>query len=135
MPPHVFWWVLAFVLVALELTTGTFYLLLYGTAAGAAGLVGWFELGMEWQLLTAAAIAVAGTLGLRRFRNRSGAVAPGLQDLDIGQTVVVERWDGSAGLVRYRGTEWDAEFEHDGVDTQRPLYIRAMRGSVLILGN
>lgn len=134
MPPHVFWWVLAFVLVALELTTGTFYLLLYGVAAGAAGLVGWLGLGAEWQLLAAAIIAVAGTFALRRWRN-PGSGGPGLQDLDIGQHVQVESWSEGRGQVRYRGTEWDAEAETPVVDPARPLYIRAIRGTVLIVGN
>lgn len=134
MPPHVFWWILAFVLVALELTTGTFYLLLYGLAAGAAGLVGWLGLGAEWQLLAAAIIAVAGTVGLRRWRNPSSG-GPGLQDLDIGQQVRVESWSDGRGQVRYRGTEWDAEAENPAVDPAKPLYIRAMRGTVLVVGN
>ena len=134
MPPHVFWWVLALVLVALELTTGTFYLLLYGVAAGAAGLVGWLGPGIEWQLLTAAVIAVAGTFVLRRWRN-SSIGGPGLQDLDIGQHVQVESWSEGRGQVRYRGAEWDAEAESAAVDPAKPLYIRAIRGTALIVGN
>ena len=134
MPPHVFWWILAGLLVALELTLGTFYLLLYGVAAAAAGLAGWLGLGIEWQLLAAAVIAVAGTYALRRWRNPSSG-GPGLQDLDIGQHVLVESWHDGQGQVRYRGTEWDAEAENPQVDAAKPLYIRAMRGTVLIVGN
>lgn len=134
MPPHVFWWVLALVLVALELTTGTFYLLLYGVAAGAAGLVGWLGPGIEWQLLAAAVIAVAGTFALRCWRN-SSIGSSGLQDLDIGQHVQVESWSEGRGQVRYRGAEWDAEAESAAVDPAKPLYIRAIRGTALIVGN
>ncbi len=134
MPPHVFWWVLALLLVALELTTGTFYLLLYGVAAGAAGLAGWLGMGVEWQLLVAAAIAAAGTFALRRWRNPSSG-GPGLQDLDIGRQVQVESWSAGRGQVRYRGTEWDAEAENAAVDPARPLYVRAIRGTMLVVGN
>ena len=38
MQAYVAWWILAAVLVGVELTSGTFYLLLYGLAAAAAGV-------------------------------------------------------------------------------------------------
>lgn len=41
MQAYLLWWVLAAVLVGVELTSGTFYLLVYGVAAAAAGGVAW----------------------------------------------------------------------------------------------
>ena len=38
MQAYVAWWILAAVLVGVELTSGTFYLLVYGLAAAAAGV-------------------------------------------------------------------------------------------------
>jgi membrane protein implicated in regulation of membrane protease activity len=134
MSAYVIWWIVAFALVAAELTTGTFYLLVYGIAAAAAGIAAWLGLGFIAQLVIATVIGIAGTLALRKWR-RAEATGTDLQDLDIGHSVVVETWQGSKGQVRYRGAVWDAEAASPEVDTAKPLYIRAMRGSVLVVGN
>lgn len=135
MQGHVFWWILAAVLVGTELATGTFYLLVYGLAAAAAGVAAWLGAGFIAQLVTAGVIAVAGTLALRRWKRSTGHPESTVQDLDIGQTVQVESWQGTRGQVRYRGALWDAEAESAEVDTGRPLVIRAVRGNTLVLGN
>ncbi len=133
MSTYVIWWIVAFALVALELTTGTFYLLVYGIAAAAAGIAAWLGLGLVAQLVIAAAIGIAGTFALRKWR-RAESTNADLQDLDIGQRVAVESWQDGKGQVKYRGAVWDAEAAAE-IDTGKPLYIRAMRGSVLIVGN
>ena len=134
MSAYIFWWVLSFVLVGIELTTGTFYLLVYGIAAAAAGIAAWLGMGMVAQLVIAAAIGIAGTLALKKWK-RLEATDGDLLDLDIGQSVVIENWQGGKGQVKYRGAVWDAEATSPEVDTGKPLYIRAMRGSVLVVGN
>ena len=134
MSAYVIWWIVAFALVALELTTGTFYLLVYGIAAAAAGIAAWLGMGTVAQFVIAAMIGIAGTLALKKWR-RADATAADLQDLDIGQSVVIESWHGNKGQVKYRGAVWDAEAAGAEVDMAKPLYIRAMHGSVLIVGN
>ncbi len=134
MSAYIFWWVLAFVLVAVELTTGTFYLLVYGIAAAAAGIAAWFGMGTVAQLVIAAAIGIAGTVTLKKWK-RAEATDGDLQDLDIGHSVVIESWQDGKGQVKYRGAVWDAEAAGPDVDSGKPLYIRAMRGTVLIVGN
>jgi membrane protein implicated in regulation of membrane protease activity len=129
------WWILAAVLVGVELTSGTFYLLVYGVAAAAAGGVAWLGAGMVPQLLTAAAIAALGTLALRRWKRSTDHPESNVQDMDIGQAVQVESWQGGHGQVKYRGALWDAEAESASVDSTRPLVIRAFKGNTLILGN
>jgi membrane protein implicated in regulation of membrane protease activity len=134
MSTYIIWWILAFALVALELTTGTFYLLVYGLAAAAAGIAAWLGLGMVAQLVIAALIGIAGTLALKKWR-RAGATDEDLQDLDIGQAVTLENWNNGRGQVKYRGALWDAEAHDASVDSAKPLYIRAVRGNVLVVGN
>jgi membrane protein implicated in regulation of membrane protease activity len=134
MSAQIIWWILAFVLVAAELTTGTFYLLVYGLAASGGALVAWLGGGLFSQLLVAAMIGLAGTLALRRFRARKASDAV-LLDLDIGQPVSLESWQDMQGIVRYRGTQWQARAESAAFDRQRPLFIRAVHGSTLIIGN
>jgi membrane protein implicated in regulation of membrane protease activity len=135
MQAYVAWWILAAVLVGVELTSGTFYLLLYGLAAAAAGVAAWLGAGTLAQLVTAGAIAVLGTLALRHWKRSTGHPESTVQDMDIGQSVQVEFWQDGHGQAKYRGALWDAEAESAGVDTTRPLVIRAVRGNTLILGN
>ena len=65
MQAYVVWWIVAAVLVAVELTSGTFYLLVYGIAAVVAGLAAWFGAGVTAQLLIAAVIAARSALPAR----------------------------------------------------------------------
>ncbi|MBW8328432.1 MAG: NfeD family protein [Thiobacillus sp.] len=135
MQAYAVWWILAAVLVGVELTSGTFYLLVYGLAAAAAGLAAWLGAGLLAQLLTAGVIAALGTLALRHWKRNTDHPESTVQDMDIGQTVSVESWQDGRGQVKYRGALWDAEAESVGTDSTRPLVIRAVRGNTLVLGN
>jgi membrane protein implicated in regulation of membrane protease activity len=135
MQAYVVWWILAAVLVGVELTSGTFYLLVYGLAAAAAGVAAWLGAGLFVQLLTAGVIATLGTLALRYWKRSTAHPEYSLQNMDIGQTVWVESWQDGRGQVKYRGALWDAEAESAGVDSTHPLVIRAVKGNTLILGN
>ena len=135
MQAYVWWWIVGAVLVGVELTTGTFYLLVYGVAAVAAGIAAWLGLGWGAQFIAAAIIAVLGTLALRHWKRDTGHPESTVQDMDIGQLVQVETWQAGRGQVKYRGALWDAEAESLETDTSRPLRIRAVRGTLLVLGN
>lgn len=135
MQAHLWWWILAAALVGFELTSGTFYLLVYGVAAAAGGIAAWLGVGLVGQLLTAGVIAVLGTLALRHWKRGTDHTDSTVQDLDIGKSVQVESWQAGCGQVKYRGAVWDAEAESTDVDSSRPLVIRAVRGNTLILGN
>ena len=135
MQAHMWWWIVAAVLVGVELTRGTFYLLVYGVAAAVAGVVAWLGTGVVTQLLTAALIAVLGTLALRHWKRSTEHPESSVEDMDIGQPVLVESWQDGHGQVKYRGALWDAEAESASVDSTRPLIIRAVKGNKLVLGN
>jgi membrane protein implicated in regulation of membrane protease activity len=135
MQAYVGWWILAAVLVGVELTSGTFYLLVYGLAAAAAGLAAWLGAGLFVQLLTAGVIAALGTLALRHWKRSTSHPESSVQDMDIGQTVQVESWQAGRGQVKYRGALWDAEAASADVDSTRPLVIRAIKGNTLVVGN
>jgi len=135
MQAYVVWWILAAVLVGVELTSGTFYLLVYGLTAAAAGLAAWLGAGLFVQLLTAGVIAALGTLALRHWKRSTSHPESSVQDMDIGQAVQVESWQAGRGQVKYRGALWDAEAASDDVDSARPLVIRAIKGNTLVLGN
>jgi membrane protein implicated in regulation of membrane protease activity len=127
------WWIAAAALIAAELLTGTFYLLVIGLAVACGGIAAWFASGIAVQWLTAGVLGVAGTALLNRWKRQQGGGAkqPGL---DVGQMVRVETWgpNGTA-RVNYRGSTWDAELAGPDTPQAETMYIEAMRGSVLIL--
>ena len=136
MQPWFLWWILAAILVGIELTSGTFYLLIYGLAAAVAGVAAWLGAGVVVQLLVAALIAAGGTYALRRWKHgHNDQTDSALQGMDIGQRVQVESWLNGRGQVQYRGAVWEAEAESAQVDVAQPLRIRAVKGNTLIVGN
>lgn len=132
MPIYAYWFVLAFAFIAVEIFTGTFYFLMFAIAAVLAGVAAALGLGVALQYSIAAVAAVAGTLALHHLK-RSRKREPDA-GLDVGQSVKVLSWnaDGTA-RVYYRGAEWDAEPESADTPREGTFYIKAMRGSRLIL--
>lgn len=136
MQAWVIWWIAAAVLVGIELTTGTFYLLVYAVAAAVAGIAAWLNASLAVQLLIAALIAAGGTYALRRWKaSNSAHPDASVQGMDIGKSVLVESWSDGRGQVQYRGAVWEAEAESARVDSTQPLKIRAVKGNTLIVGN
>lgn len=132
---YIFWFLLALVLLGLEMATGTFYLLVLSIAAVVGGGAALLGLGATVQSVLAAMTSVAGIILLRRWRGaRTGDSST--QSLDTGHPVKVVSWrDNGMARVFYRGAEWDAELEAASTDREATLYIKSMRGSVLILSN
>ncbi|MDE3022673.1 MAG: NfeD family protein [Pseudomonadota bacterium] len=133
MTPYISWFLLALGLMALEMVTNTFYLLVMGIALAFGGLAALFGLGSPFQYMICAVAGIIGIVILRRMR-RDKAYIISNQSLDIGQQVQCITWrkDGTA-RVQYRGTEWEAEAESAATARDGPHYIKALRGSTLIL--
>jgi len=133
MAPYVYWFLLALGLIMLEMATGTFYMLVVGLALAVGGFAAYFGLSFPTQLTLSGLAGVAGTLILRRMRRDKVSTKPN-QSLDIGQAVQSVTWqlNGSARVV-YRGAEWAAEAESSDTPREGTLYIKALRGSTLIL--
>lgn len=130
---YIYWFLIALVLVGLEMATGTFYLLMIAIAMAAGGLVALLGATLRWQLMVSALMVIAGTIVLRRWK--SGQVEEVVSaSLDIGQPVRVIKWnDNGSARVLYRGAEWDAEPESADTPREETLYIAAVRGSGLVL--
>ena len=106
------WWIVAAVLVALELGSGSFYLLMLAVGAAAGALAGHLGLGPTGQWSSAAVVGAA-SVGLlyllRRGRPQRAPQSNRDLNLDIGSVLEVERWDAAGNArVRWRGTEWQA---------------------------
>lgn len=133
MQPYIVWFVLAFALVAAELLTNTFYLLVVAIGAAAGGLIAFTGLGFGIELAVAAVVTAAGIAVLRMMKIGPNSRRENTNfSLDVGQAVdVVERRPDGSLRVNYRGSQWDAEV--DGPYVTGPLFIRETRGSTLVL--
>lgn len=132
---YIYWFLLALVLLGLEMVTGTFYLLMVAVAMAVGGLAALLGLGIEWQLTLCAIAVIAGTIILRRWKSAQASETANAS-FDVGQPVKVLKWndDGSA-RVFYRGAEWDAELESADTPRDATLYIATVRGSSLVLAH
>jgi membrane protein implicated in regulation of membrane protease activity len=130
------WWLLAGVLVAAELLSGTFYLLMLALGAAGAALAAHGGAGFTAQLVTAAVVGGGATAAwhLRRARHPRSAPASANPDvnLDIGQRVHVDAWaeDGTA-RASYRGASWAVRWAGEGAAVPGEHVIVAIQGSEL----
>jgi len=127
------WLIAGFILIIVELVTGTFYLLVIGIAAFAGAGVAYAGGAFVWQALAAAAVAVAGVVWVQLVRK---SISPKrMQGLDVGQPAAFESWVNKStaqARVRYRDALWDAQVA--GETSGEPgeiLYITSVDGSTL----
>ncbi|MBE7416127.1 MAG: NfeD family protein [Ideonella sp.] len=132
------WWLAAGVLVAVELASGTFYLLMLAFGAAAGALAAHLGAGANTQMVIAALVGGGATAlwHFKRFRAPRSAPAEANPDvnLDIGQTVRVDAWaaDGTA-QVNYRGASWAVSFRGTGAPAPGEHTIVAVQGSRLMV--
>ena len=134
----VFWWVAAGLLVAVELATGTFYLLMI--ALGLAGAALAAHLGLSFAAQVAAACLLGGgtTVAWHLHRRRQPLPAPVAQNrdvnLDIGERVRVEAWAPDlTARVSYRGSAWSARLQPGAPAAAGEHIVSAVEGNWLIL--
>ena len=135
MSAWIWWMVLAFGLLILELVTGTFYLLVIAVAAAAGGLANLAGAPFTVQLVVAAAIGFGGALWLRRSRfGRQKTAGDDLQNLDVGQVVRIDSWSaGSTARAQYRGAEWDVLLAPGETPSPGDFVIQSVQGSRLVV--
>ncbi len=132
------WWLTAGILVAAELATGTFYLLMLAVGAAAGALAAHLGLAASAQVTMGAVVGSATTAiwHWRRLRHPPAAPAAHNADvnLDIGQRVHVAAWspEGTA-RVRYRGADWAVRWAGPGAAVPGALVIAAVHGAELQL--
>jgi len=135
MSSWIWWLVLAFGLLILELLTGTFYLLVIAVALAAGGIADLAGAPFTLQLAVAAVIGFAGSLWLRRSRlGRLTGEADALQNLDIGQVVRIDSWSAEhTARAQYRGAEWDVLLAPGETAAPGEFVIRSVQGSRLVV--
>ena len=138
MADSTFWWLLVGAAVAVELVTGTFYLLMISIGMAAAALAAHAGASMTVQLVTAAVLGGGSVAAWRSYKLRqpSPPQASANRDvnLDIGETVQVDAWlPNGTGSVKYRGAHWDTSLEPGAVAAPGSHTIVEVVGNRLIL--
>ena len=102
------WWIGFFVLLATELVTGTFYLLMAALGLAAAALLSYADTTLTQQL-TVAAVVSSGAVAVWHMAKGRQRTRSADTSMDIGQTVTVDAWQADATTrVHYRGADWTA---------------------------
>lgn len=132
------WWMLAGAAIALELFTGTFYLLMLAVGMAAAALSAHAGLGLTGQLVTAALVGSACVLGwyLVKRRRPSDPSVRALRsvNLDVGELLQIDDWrsDGTAS-VQYRGAQWTVIQRPGGEPTPGTYRVAELVGNRLMV--
>ena len=139
------WLVFGVVLLVIELTVGTTYILWPAVSAIAVGVLLFIAPGMGWELqmllffLLSVATLVLGRSHFQRFVK--GGEAADLNDPTVTlvgrQVRAVSDFTGTEGRVELGDTQWGARLEEAGdmpVSADTLLYVRAVRGATLVVG-
>jgi membrane protein implicated in regulation of membrane protease activity len=132
------WWVAAGVAVALELATGTFYLLMIALGLAAGALATYLGFGVSAQVIVAALIGGGATAywHWRRYNQPQSAPARENRDvnLDIGERVNVAAWAADrTARVQYRGSAWTARLAPGAMAAPGEHLVSAVEGNWLVL--
>ena len=130
------WWVLTGALVALELATGTFYLLMLALGAVAAAFAAMAGYNTNTQLVAAAIIGGLGVVMLGQWRKRQVTTDTEAHDqqLDLGAIVQVDAWDAlGTAQVKHRGATWTALLATGQTAAPGVYRIQGMAGNRLVL--
>ncbi|MFZ4288951.1 NfeD family protein [Variovorax sp. HJSM1_2] len=122
------WWLIAGAAVALELVTGTFYLLMLAVGFAAAALAAYAGAGLTTQLVVAGIVGGGSVVSWYFVRKRRGgknlpASANPNVNQDIGAAVYVDTWraDGT-GSTSYRGAQWTVALHDPSAQTSVGTY-------------
>ena len=132
------WWVAAGIAVAVELGTGTFYLLMIAVGLAAGALAAHAGAAEPLQFVVAAAVGggavAAWHLTQGRKAHRPTTRSDPDVNPDIGELVHVDAWeaDGSAS-VQYRGSTWTARLQPGAAAQPGEHRVAAVEGNWLVL--
>jgi membrane protein implicated in regulation of membrane protease activity len=133
------WWVLAGSIVAVELLTGTFYLLMISFGFVAAALAAHAGASITIQFVVAAIFGGGFVVAWRRYRRSQPTEPPASANpdvnLDIGEVLQVDEWlPDRTSKVKYRGAIWSVALSESSAEPTRGQYrVIEVVGSRLIV--
>ena len=133
-----FWWMAAGAAVAIELTTGTFYLLMIALGLASGAVAAYFGLSSTMQIVDAALIGSGATALWHWSRKRHPRSQPARENrdvnIDIGEMVQVAEWaTDRTARVTYRGTGWTARLQPGCAVSIGPHQVIAVEGNWLVV--
>ncbi len=133
------WWLLAGVAVAVELVTGTFYLLMLAVGMIAGALAAHLGASLMVQIVVSALVGGGAVVAwhFKRSKDPKPAAAHANRDvqMDIGETVHVQQWNEDAtASVKYRGAQWTVELADHETAPQPGLFkVKELNGNRLVV--
>jgi membrane protein implicated in regulation of membrane protease activity len=132
------WWLLAGTAVAVELATGTFYLLMLAIGLAAAAIAAYLGVPLTAQLVVAAVVGGGAVAGwhFKRSREPQAPHASANRDvnLDIGEVVHISHWDPDGTTsIKYRGANWTAIPVEGAILVAGPHRVREVIGNRLVV--
>ena len=133
------WWLIAGGLVAAELASGTFYLLMLAIGASAAAISAHLQLSLTFKILVGSVVGGLAVVLGRMYQNRvitSNPQEHASQHLDIGEKVQVNQWnDQGLAQVQHRGATWRAICAEGQTQEIGTYQIADIQGNTLVLIN
>jgi membrane protein implicated in regulation of membrane protease activity len=131
------WWLLGGALVAAELATGTFYLLMLAIGASAAAISAHLQFNLTTQIVVGSAVGGMAVVLWRIYQNRVSQSNPqehASQHLDIGEKVQVSHWNAQGiAQVHHRGAAWRAICAEGQAQETGVYQIKDIQGNTLVL--
>jgi membrane protein implicated in regulation of membrane protease activity len=137
--PSTIWWLLAATLVAIELATGTFYLLMLALGAATGAVAAHAGASPSMQIVLGGVVAVAAVIIWSRVHKRTGtAPLEAMQNrdvqMDIGERVTINAWNtDKTSKAVYRGSEWLVRYGGEDTPDTGEFRIVALEGNRLIV--
>ncbi len=132
------WWIAAGAAVAIELPTGTFYLLMIALGLASGALAAYAGLDDTAQISLAAIVGSGATALWHWSRKRHPHSLPARENrdvnLDIGEAVQVVEWGADrTARVTYRGSSWTARLQPGCATAPGAHQVIAVEGNWLVL--
>jgi membrane protein implicated in regulation of membrane protease activity len=130
------WWLAVGALVAAELATGTFYLLMLALGAAAGAMAAYAGVDSQAQITTASVVGGGAVVVWHFVRKLRPKAAPAERNrdvnIDIGRRLHVGAWDAEGtARVSYRGAQWAVRYAGDGAPAAGEYVIVALDGNEL----
>ena len=132
------WWLLAGSVIAVELLTGTFYLLMLSLGLAGGAIAAHLGATIPMQLVIAAVLGGGLVVAWRSYKKHQPPALPAGANrdvnLDIGETLLVEAWnEDGPSAAKYRGAVWNVSLRPGAVSTPGLHRIVEVVGSRLVV--
>ena len=132
------WWLLTGAFIAVELLTGTFYLLMLSLGLAGAAIAAHLGATAAVQLVVAAVLGGGLVVAWRSYKKHQPPSLPAGANrdvnLDVGETLQVQAWnEDGTGTAKYRGAVWNVSLRPGAVSTPGLHRIVEVVGSRLVV--